>query len=80
MAMTPKEELIQAIEQSPEELVQALLELLRVMQRQQSSEVLPPHSSEADLDKPGYDFSDLAGRLTWRGDAVTVQRTLRDEW
>ncbi|WP_208346352.1 hypothetical protein [Aetokthonos hydrillicola] len=26
------------------------------------------------------DFSDLVGRLTWEGDAVTMQRTLRDEW
>jgi hypothetical protein len=80
MAMTPKEELIQVIEQSLDELVRALLELLRVMQRQQSSEVMPAHSPETGLDKPGYDFSDLAGRLTWQGDAVTVQRTLRDEW
>jgi len=29
---------------------------------------------------PGYDFSDLAGKLTWRGDAVTEQRRMRDEW
>ncbi len=27
-----------------------------------------------------YDFSDLAGRLDWRGDAVREQRILRDEW
>ena len=27
-----------------------------------------------------YDFSDLAGRLSWQGDAVAVQRALRDEW
>ncbi len=27
-----------------------------------------------------YDFSDLGGRLTWQGDAVAMQRTLRDEW
>ncbi|RZM77256.1 hypothetical protein [Leptolyngbya iicbica] len=27
-----------------------------------------------------YNFSDLAGRLTWQGDALTAQRTLRDEW
>jgi hypothetical protein len=27
-----------------------------------------------------YDFSDLAGQLTWQGDAIAVQRTLRDEW
>lgn len=28
----------------------------------------------------GYDFGDLLGALTWRGDAVAVQRQLRDEW
>ncbi len=27
-----------------------------------------------------YDFSDLAGKLTWQGDAVATQRSLRDEW
>ena len=27
-----------------------------------------------------YDFSDLAGKLQWRGDAVAEQRRLRDEW
>jgi hypothetical protein len=30
--------------------------------------------------QPRYDFSDLAGRLTWQGDAVAMQRSLRDEW
>jgi hypothetical protein len=30
--------------------------------------------------KPSYDFSDLVGRLTWQGDALATQRTLRDEW
>lgn len=30
--------------------------------------------------KPSYDFSDLVGRLTWQGDAVAMQRMLRDEW
>lgn len=28
----------------------------------------------------GYDFSDLAGRLRWPGDAVEQQRALRHEW
>ena len=37
MAMTPREELIQAIEQSPDELVRALLELLQVMQQQSAT-------------------------------------------
>lgn len=27
-----------------------------------------------------YRFSDIAGKLTWRGDAVAVQRAIRDEW
>lgn len=27
-----------------------------------------------------YDFADLAGKLAWRGDAVVIQRALRDEW
>jgi hypothetical protein len=25
-----------------------------------------------------YDFSDLSGKLAWRGDAVAIQRQLRD--
>ncbi|MBE9211739.1 hypothetical protein IQ247_03235 [Plectonema cf. radiosum LEGE 06105] len=27
-----------------------------------------------------YDFSDLAGRLSWQGDSITQTRILRDEW
>lgn len=27
-----------------------------------------------------YDFSDLAGKLEWKGDAIAEQRLLRDEW
>ena len=27
-----------------------------------------------------YDFSDLTGRLQWRGDAIAEQRRLRNEW
>lgn len=30
--------------------------------------------------KGRYDCSDLVGKLKWRGDAVKVQRHLRDEW
>jgi hypothetical protein len=35
-------------------------------------------STDKKLNK--YDFSDLVGRLNWRGDAVEMQRSLRDEW
>jgi len=41
--------------------------------------VLNPVMASKTL-KSNYDFSDLAGQLTWRGDAVAMQRTLRDEW
>lgn len=27
-----------------------------------------------------YDFSDLCGKLAWKGDALAAQRKLRDEW
>jgi len=27
-----------------------------------------------------YNFSDLCGGLSWKGDAVAVQRNMRDEW
>ncbi len=27
-----------------------------------------------------YDFSDLVGKLSWRGDALKEQRRIRDEW
>lgn len=27
-----------------------------------------------------YDFSDLVGKLEWKGDAVDERRLLREEW
>jgi hypothetical protein len=41
--------------------------------------VLNPVSSEKEQ-KPKYNFSNLVGKLTWEGDAVAIQRSLRDEW
>ncbi|MEG4489634.1 type II toxin-antitoxin system ParD family antitoxin [Microcoleus sp. D2_18a_B4] len=52
---------------------------LRLLKEREILVVLNPVSSEGNQ-KPSYDFSDLVGRLTWRGDAVTMQRNLRDEW
>ena len=34
---------------------------------------------QADMNR-SYDFSDLMGRLKWRGDPVAAQRSLRSEW
>ena len=33
-----------------------------------------------EVKKQNYDFSDIAGKLQWKGDAVAEQRRLRDEW
>jgi hypothetical protein len=27
-----------------------------------------------------YDFTDLVGRFTWKGDVLAEQRRMRDEW
>jgi putative addiction module CopG family antidote len=61
---------------SASEVVLAALQLLK---EREILLILNPISSAGKL-KPSYDFSDLVGRLTWRGDAVTMQRNLRDEW
>ena len=37
-------------------------------------------SAEKDMRQNNYDFSDLAGKLSWQGDAVATQRNLRNEW
>jgi hypothetical protein len=36
--------------------------------------------TKRDPKDPKYDFSDLADKLSWQGDAVATQRKLRDEW
>ena len=38
-----------------------------------------PIRSEQDSFRT-YDFSDLVGILSWQGDPVIAQRSLRDEW
>ena len=41
--------------------------------------ILNPSIPDTPQTKP-YDFSDLAGRLSWQGDSITETRMLRDEW
>ena len=36
--------------------------------------------SSVEKQRVKYDFSDLVGKLTWRSDAVAMQRSLRNEW
>jgi hypothetical protein len=37
-------------------------------------------SASKDAKETKYDFSDLVGKLSWKGNAVVVQRELRNEW
>ncbi|MEL6398391.1 MAG: hypothetical protein AAFR26_04800 [Cyanobacteria bacterium J06626_4] len=64
MAMTPKQELIQAIEQSPNELVQALLGLLKVLQRQPLSEAEPSGHGKTGLERMGGETKQMLGGLS----------------
>ncbi|MFN4254022.1 MAG: hypothetical protein ACK4Q5_03315 [Saprospiraceae bacterium] len=41
---------------------------------------IQPRPAETGGSGNRFDFSDLAGTLEWRGDAVAQQRILRDEW
>lgn len=50
--MNPKEELIQAIERSPDDLVRALLELLKVLQ-QRSPEAVSPVEQKTVMERMG---------------------------
>jgi hypothetical protein len=36
--------------------------------------------SAARSNGANYDFTDIVGRLQWKGDALWEQRNLRDEW
>jgi hypothetical protein len=52
----------------PVELPEGVIELVLVL------DSTPPSNGAR------YDFSEIAGRLQWSGDAVREQRILRDEW
>ncbi len=55
---------------------------LQFLQTLDYVKIRTPKKSVVKKEKPqnGYDFSDLIGKLQWQGDAVVVQRRLRDEW
>jgi hypothetical protein len=51
--VTPKEELIQAIERSPDEIVRSLLETLHALQRNPSTESIQPTQGKRMFRKQG---------------------------
>ena len=38
------------------------------------------NASSEETDESKYDFSDLVGKLQWKGDALKEQQKLRNEW
>lgn len=64
------------IEHSTHEVVIALPESYQ----NKKLEVIVLTVEESNETKKKYDFSDLYGKLDWKGDAVAEQRKLRDEW
>ncbi len=88
------EQLITAVQQlQPDEQAQVAMSLVKgdlcsdlreLIQKQYSldsdSENVENLAISTDENLIKYDFSDLVGRLNWRGDAVGTQRSLRDEW
>jgi hypothetical protein len=60
----------------PAQSLEGLLFLLETLVPKEEDEIQTSTKTIAAR----YDFSDLTGRLSWRGDVVEVQRALRDEW
>ncbi|SKB14113.1 putative Antitoxin ParD [Planktothrix sp. PCC 11201] len=58
---------------------EVILAALQLLKEQEILAVINPVLSEGEQ-KSNYDFSDLVGRLNWQGEAVIIQRHLRDEW
>ena len=52
------------------------LQTLQYVQVVRAQGTLP----NAQRPKIRYDFSDLTGKLEWKGDAIAEQRRLRNEW
>lgn len=42
--------------------------------------ILVISSISKDTMETKYDFSDLVGKLSWKGNALVIQRELRNEW
>ena len=58
---------------------EVILAALQLLKEQEILGVINPVLAEGKQ-KSNYDFSDLVGRLNWQGEAVIIQRNLRDEW
>jgi predicted DNA-binding antitoxin AbrB/MazE fold protein len=75
----------ETIEAIYEKGVLRLLKKLSIPEGRRIRVTLEPQKGEDAVDSKAdqgarYDFSDLIGKLTWKGDALNEQRRIRDEW
>ncbi len=68
------QQVLQELETMSPSMLSQVLTFMRYLKFQGQTDCMTMMSSGC------YDFSDLAGKLLWRGDAVATQRQLRDEW
>jgi hypothetical protein len=54
------------------------VEILLVIQEQ--NDTIPGTAGKEKMKKSKYDFSNLYGKLEWKGDALAEQKKLRSEW
>lgn len=56
------------------------IELPEEYQNKRVEVIVLPLEEHAEAQAKKYDFSDVFGKLEWKGDAAAEQRRLRDEW
>jgi hypothetical protein len=62
----------------PTSLKEKDVEILLVIQEQ--NDTIPETAGKEKMKKGKYDFSNLYGKLEWKGDALAEQKKLRSEW
>ena len=67
-------ELILKFESLPQTIQRRLVEEIDLLFARYSAQ------SKVQKSKKKYDFTDLTGKLQWRGNAVAAQKQLRNEW
>lgn len=73
LSRTDSQQVLRELENMSPAMLDQVLTFARFLKYQKQADHLIVPSGR-------YDFSDLIGKLSWRGDAVAIQRQLRDEW
>lgn len=62
----------------PTSLKEKDVEVLLVIE--EKNNVIPATADKENKKRSKYDFSNLYGKLEWKGDALAEQKKLRSEW